>query len=91
MLAALEDADVAERRESALSLLDGFHLARIDRQVLARAADPFPTLVRTLDAIHLATALLVRAEHEDMVFATHDAKLGLAARALGFSVIGLRK
>lgn len=84
----LADADVAERRESVLSVLDGFHLAALNRDVLQRAADPFPTLVRTLDAIHLATAALARWQHEELVFATHDVQLALAARALGFQVIG---
>jgi uncharacterized protein len=88
MLAPLADADVSERREAALAVLEGFHLAAINRSVLQRAADPFPTLIRTLDAIHLATALLVRTDYADMVFATHDAQLAIAARAVGFKVLG---
>jgi prevent-host-death family protein len=44
----------------------------------------------TLDAIHLATALLWRERSDaDLLMATHDATLGLAARAVGFRVIGL--
>jgi predicted nucleic acid-binding protein len=89
VLLHLEDAEVAERRAGALELLSGFRLARIDRLVLARAADPFPTLIRTLDAIHLATADLARNAFKDLVFATHDRELGTAASALGFRVFGL--
>ena len=60
------------------------------RPVLARAAQPFPVVLGTLDAIHLATALLWRERSDaDLVMATHDATLGLAARAVGFRVIGL--
>ena len=88
---ALPDAEVSERREATLAVLGGFHIAPIDQRVLSRAADPFPTQIRTLDAIHLATALLVRSNHDDIVFATHDAQLGLAARAVGFTVIGSRR
>ena len=57
--------------------------------VLARAAQPLPTELGTLDAIHLATALLWR-EHTggDIVMATHDVALGMAARACGLSVVG---
>ncbi len=84
----LSDDEVALRREGVLAALGGFHIARLGAAVLERAADPFPTLVRTLDAIHLATALLVRVDHEDLVFATHDRQLGSAARSLGFQVIG---
>ena len=57
--------------------------------VLARAAQPLPTELGTLDAIHLATALLWR-EHArtDVVMATHDVALATAARAHGFTVVG---
>jgi len=84
----LDDAEVAERRAGLLEVLSGFRLAHIDSLVLARAADPFPTLIRTLDAIHLATADLARRTTKDLVFATHDQELGTAARALGFRVLG---
>jgi hypothetical protein len=60
------------------------------RAVLARAAEPFPTSLRTSDAIHLVTASLLREERDDrLVMATHDGELGLASRALGFRVLGL--
>jgi len=57
--------------------------------VLARAAQPLPTELGTLDAIHLATALLWR-EHSgaDIVMATHDLSLATAARACGLAVLG---
>lgn len=84
----LSDSDVAERRALVLSTLDGFHVAQLDRVVLNRATEPFPTLLRTLDAIHLATALLSRAQHPGLVFATHDAAQATAARSVGFRVIG---
>lgn len=89
VLLRLADEEIAGRREAVLAMLKGFHIARLDARVLMRAADPFPTLIRTLDALHLATALLARVEHEDLVFATHDERLGTAARAVGFDVIGI--
>jgi predicted nucleic acid-binding protein len=89
VLLRLQDAEIAERRAGVLELLSSFRLARMDSRVLARAADPFPTLIRTLDAIHLATAELARRATKDLVFATHDRELGMAANALGFRVIGI--
>lgn len=59
-----------------------------DRRVLERAADPFPTTLGALDAIHLATALLVRHAFEDLSLATHDHEMAAAARAVGFRVYG---
>jgi uncharacterized protein len=88
ILVHLPDEEVAFRREGVLAILGGIHVAGLNAAVLERAADPFPTLVRTLDAIHLATALLVRAEHDDLVFATHDRQLAIAARSVGFQVVG---
>lgn len=61
----------------------------LTRTVLRRAALPMATPVRTLDGIHLATALMVRERMEEsLIFATHDSKQADAARALGFSVLG---
>jgi predicted nucleic acid-binding protein len=84
----LADAEVARQRGDVLDVLDAFHIARLDQAVLDRAAEPFPTTLRTLDAMHLATALLARIEHQDLVLATHDAEMALGARALGFRVVG---
>lgn len=84
----LGDEAVAQHREAVLGLLDAFDMVPLDGVVLERAAEPFPTLLGSLDAIHLATALLVRVQVEDLYFATHDGELATAARAMGFKVLG---
>jgi hypothetical protein len=56
------------------------------RPVLVRALDPFPTPVRTLDALHLASMDFLRSQGQRIELATYDAKLGAAARKLGISV-----
>jgi len=62
----------------------------IDSAVLDRAAQPMPTEIGTLDAIHLATALLWRdMMGADLVMATHDQALATAARAYGMAVVGI--
>jgi predicted nucleic acid-binding protein len=88
--AGLDDEAISERREAVYRMLAELHVVDPTRPVLSRAAQPLPTSLRTLAAIHLATALLWR-EHsaEDLVMATHDAELGLAARAVGFRVVGI--
>ena len=49
-----------------------------------------PTELGTLDAIHLATALLWKEfEHTELVMATHDRALATAAQAHGFTAIGI--
>lgn len=84
----LADEVVAERRESVLEAIEGFSLVPIVPRVLERAAEPFPTMLGSLDAIQLASALLVRDEFEDLSLATHDGELALAGRAVGFPVHG---
>jgi len=84
----LDDKDVSERRAAVLEAIEGFGLVPIGPQVLERAAEPFPTMLGSLDAIHLASALLVRDEFDDLSLATHDEELALAARAEGFRVHG---
>lgn len=86
----LSDQDSAARRRVTLSFLAAIDLIAINSAVLSRAAQPLPTVLGTLDAIHLATALLWREEkNADLVIATHDDALGLAAVAHGFDVIGV--
>jgi predicted nucleic acid-binding protein len=85
----LSDKDLARRRETVFRLLESIEVVEVTAAVLARAAQPLPTELGTLDAIHLATALLWR-EHSggDIIVATHDAALGVAARSCGLIVIG---
>jgi predicted nucleic acid-binding protein len=77
-------------RSTTLRMLDSFERIDLDPVVLERAAAPMPTRVRTLDAIHLASAQLWQeSQGEPLVLATHDRALANAARAFGMEVIGL--
>lgn len=89
LAAGIDDDAIARRRNEVLEVLQTFTLAPITAPVLERAADPFPTALGSLDAIHLATAIRLREEYPDLEFATHDSELGLAARAVGFTVVGV--
>ena len=87
--AGLADAEVASRRATILRLIASLELVEIDAVVLERAAQPMPTELGTLDAIHLASALLWREmSRVALVMATHDVALALAAQAHGLAVIG---
>jgi predicted nucleic acid-binding protein len=84
----LPDRAVSRRRAAVLEHLRAFDLIRVRTAVLERAAEPFPTSLGTLDAIHLASALLAREQVPDLVVATHDRELATAAEAMGFLVAG---
>ena len=90
LLEGIAEGEIARRREAIYRIVEALTVIEPTRPVLARAAQPFPVVLGTLDAIHLATALMWRERSDaDLVMATHDAALGLAARAVGFRVIGL--
>jgi predicted nucleic acid-binding protein len=88
LVGGMADRELARRRATVLDVLTGFDLVRVNRAVLERASDPFPTQIRTLDALHLASALLLRTRFGALRFATHDADLAAAARSEGLPVIG---
>lgn len=78
----LTDDAVSRQRANVLEAIEGFSLVPLTTAVLHRAAEPFPTLIGSLDAVHLASALLVREQYDELLFATHDQGLGLAARSM---------
>jgi predicted nucleic acid-binding protein len=85
----IEDRRVSEWREAVYRLLAEAEVVEVTRSALARAAQPMPTSLGTLDAIHLASALLWRERGvPELVMATHDEALATAARACGFVVVG---
>jgi predicted nucleic acid-binding protein len=78
----------AERAARVHDFLSSFDLVDLDRTILRRAAQPFGVVLGTLDALHLATALVLHEARGELVLATHDEQLALAARAQGLGVIG---
>jgi len=66
-------------------VLSGLELLRINDRVLATAGAILPADVRSLDAIHLATAILLGTGLRQLV--TYDTRMASAARALGLAVV----
>ncbi|MBI1852776.1 MAG: type II toxin-antitoxin system VapC family toxin [Planctomycetes bacterium] len=89
LLGNVSDPQVSALRDAVFRLLAEVEMVEPTRVVLSRAAQPLPTALGTLDAIHLATAILWRERAgADLTMATHDIALATAARASGFRVIG---
>ncbi len=64
--------------------------SNLSYRLLSRASEPMPMPIGTLDAIHLATALIWRDRLGPLPqLVTHDAALGAAARGFGFEVRGI--
>lgn len=78
-----------ESRALLEELLEPMVLVDITSDVILRASRPLRFAIKSLDAIHLATAMQWReSENAEIKFACHDTALANAARALGFEVIG---
>ena len=78
------DADL----QAARRIVDNVQLADLSAEALARALEPFPLHVRTLDSLHLSTMVFLRAHGQDLRLATYDRRLAEAARLLGFEEAG---
>ncbi len=72
----------ASRR--AQEVLGRIELVRVNDRILVAAGNILPPDVRSLDAIHLATAALLGSNLGELV--TYDARLASAARANGIRV-----
>jgi len=71
----------ARKLPNAARLLERVTCIGVDEEILRHAGRLDPSTLRTLDAIHLASALLLREELD--AFVTYDARLLEAAGALG--------
>jgi uncharacterized protein len=88
--ARLTNAEVAKRRAIMLAVIASLEVVDVEVAVLDRAAQSMPTELGTLDAIHLATALLWKEmKRVDLVMATHDEALAWGAHAHGLPVVGV--
>ena len=87
---SLSTEEAAVRVRVIREWLEAIDLVLLRPPVLSRASEPLPTPLGTLDALHLASALIWRDRMATApIVATHDAGLGLAARAFGFEVHGI--
>lgn len=85
----LSAEEAASRRSTTMEWLEAVDLVVLQRPILARASEPFPTPLGTLDALHLATALVWQDRmRQPVVLATHDRDLALAGRSFGIATLG---
>jgi predicted nucleic acid-binding protein len=80
---ALSHGDRASAR------LDRVYFVELGQPTLARALEPFPVALRTLDALHLATAEYLRGQGEVIELASYDNRMVSAAQALGIPIMAL--
>ena len=72
--------------EEVQGLLMRVDLIEMTAAVLARALEPFPVPIRTLDSLHLSTIEHIRRRGETLELASYDNRMLAAAQALGISI-----
>jgi predicted nucleic acid-binding protein len=73
--------------EAARGLLERIALVELTPVVLARALEPSPVQVRTLDGLHLASIEYLRTQGQAIALASYNERLLNASRALGIETI----
>lgn len=88
MLEELNEADAADRRAHLAAASARWHVLRIASDVVERARQPFPSEpIRTLDAIHLSSALMARSAIPGVQLLSLDDRVRRSGKALGFAVV----
>ena len=75
--------------EAARLLLGRLAFVELTPDVLLRALDPWPTAVRTLDALHLASIEFLRAHGQDVTLASYDDRIVETAHRLSIPLFSL--
>jgi predicted nucleic acid-binding protein len=88
LLDLYDDEQVAQAMERLGNIESTIKRIRITKSIIQAAAKTMPTIVKTLDAFHLVSAVAIRERRGvELIFATHDSQQATAARALGFTCI----
>jgi predicted nucleic acid-binding protein len=83
--AARRASDSPEIADRARRVVRALHLLAVDLRLLESAAELEPVSMRSLDAIHLASALSLKDELEAVV--VYDQRLAAAAESVGLPVL----
>ncbi len=83
----LDDKGMAQASVRLDAVLAGISLIALSRAVKRRAMGAFPVSVKTLDALHLASALVLaeKLEDEALILYSYDEGMNRCARVLGFA------
>jgi hypothetical protein len=84
----LRESDAIQRQGRLNAVSAHWTLFGLDDEIIERARRPFPTEpIRTLDAIHIASALVARKAVPDLVMLSLDERVRRASRRLGLPCV----
>lgn len=85
-----KNADSCRRRLH--GAVAGWYVLRVSADIIDRARQPFPVEpIRSLDALHVASAIIARTAVPDIAFLSLDNRIRSVAQQLGFPVIPTMK
>jgi len=88
LLDELDEADADDRQARLNAVATRWTLLGLDDAIMERARRPFPAEpIRTLDAIHLASALIGRKAIPELAMLSLDIRVRRAANRLGFPLV----
>jgi predicted nucleic acid-binding protein len=84
VIGELTEADAADRRAHLVTAAAHWNVLRISGEIVDRARQPFPgDPIRTLDALHLASALVARSAAPGLELLSLDDRMRTVAKKLG--------
>lgn len=87
VMEGLKEGDVVDRHRALARASRHWHLVQLHEEILDRARRQFPgEPVRTLDALHLASALAARAAVPELAVLSLDSSIRRTSGDLGFEV-----
>jgi predicted nucleic acid-binding protein len=87
-LGELTEAEAADRRAHLTAAASHWQILRIAPEIVERARQPFPgEPIRTLDAIHLASALVARTAIAGLTLLSLDDRVRRAGKKVGLDVV----
>jgi predicted nucleic acid-binding protein len=85
---AISEAERADRHAALNGATARWHVLRLAADIVDRARQPFPgEPIRTLDALHVASAVAARAAVPHLAVLTLDNSIRSVARRLGFDLV----
>lgn len=72
----------ASHAEASREVLARLGVVELHPLATQRALEPFPVVIRTLDALHLSAIDYLRSQRQQVTLATYDSRLATAAEAL---------
>lgn len=86
-LGKLSETEAADCKRQLIGVAHNWHIFPISEEIVERVQRPFPREpLRSLDAIHLASALIARTVIPDIEILSLDARIRESAHGLGFKL-----